>query len=443
MTGEQRRRAVGLLLFLAACFAIALHYFSLAGTNIIPGASSYQVQAVIPSAVSLAPKADVRIGGVNVGKVTKIAAAGSEGVYTLLGIQLDSHSPVYRDAQVFIRAKSVAGENYVEVEPGTPAAGAVPSGGVLGIDHAQDATQIDQIFSIFDAARRRDLRRALYGLGQGLANGGQDLNTTLEALSALPQQGTPAAQILAHDRTQLAGLIDSFGAVTRALGERGAGIQTFTRQVKVTAAAVATRDARLRALFEQLPPFLTQAQETAGRLQRFATSAAPVVGSLRIATEDLVPAIAVLRPAATEGKVVMARLQSFAAAATPALRQLRPFAAATTVFVPPLSAFLQQVKPMVTYLAPYWREISGFFSQDAASFQPTDSLGHVARIVLPISRSDLPGLLTPAEEQLLQKLQSGFDTRGNNAYPAPGHAGVGAPFSGAYPRLQADPPYAR
>jgi ABC-type transporter Mla subunit MlaD len=220
-------------------------------------------------------------------------------------------------------------------------------------------------------------------------------------------------------------------------------VQLFTRQVKVTAAAVATRDAQLRALFDVLPPFLTQAQETAGRLERFATSATPVVGSLRVATEDLVPAVAVLQSAAREGQVVMSRLERFATAVTPALTQLRPFAGVLTRFVPPLSAFLQQVKPMVTYLAPYWREIPSFFSQDAASFQHTDSLGHSARIVLPISRSDLAGVLTPAQDQLLQRLESSFDTRGTNPYPAPGHAGSGTPMTGSYPQLQADAPYTR
>jgi phospholipid/cholesterol/gamma-HCH transport system substrate-binding protein len=310
-------------------------------------------------------------------------------------LELDSHAPLYRDAQVFIRAKSVAGENYVELDPGTPAAGAVPTGGLLGVEHAQDATQIDQIFSIFDRARRRDLQRALYGLGQALGDGGSRLNRTLEAASALPDQGSPAAQVLAHDRAQLAGLIDTVGTVTRALGDRAASIQLFTRKVFATASAVATRDAQLRALFDQLPPFLAQAQETAGRLQRFAISATPVVGSLRVATEDLVPAVQVLLPAARRGQAVMSRLRSFSAAVTPALRELRPFAGVLTQFVPPLAAFLQQVKPMVTYLAPYTREIPGFFSQDAASFQQTDSFGHVARIVLPISRSNVSGVLTP------------------------------------------------
>jgi phospholipid/cholesterol/gamma-HCH transport system substrate-binding protein len=438
MTREQRFRAVGLFLFIAVCFVIASYYFSLAGTNLIPGGSAYTVQAVVPSAVSLAPAADVREAGVNIGKVNQISASGSG---TLLKLQLDSHAPVYRDAQVFLRAKTIAGENYVELTPGTPQAGAVPSGGMLGLNNAQDATQIDQIFSVFNQARRADLQRALYGLGTGLSDGGASLNRTLEAATALPGQGSPAAQILAKDGTQLGSLVNTFGTVTRALGDRAAGIRTLTTRIKVAAVAVAQRDAQLRAVLDQLPPFLQQANITAARLRTFSISATPVVHNLRIAAQDLVPTVQVLLPAAREGQSTVQQLGRFAVAAKPAMTQLRPFAEKATTFVPPLETFVREVRPMVGYLSPFGREISTFFALTASSFESTDALGHVARITLPVSRSDLAGVLTPAEDALLTKLDGSFDARGNNAYPSPGNAGHSIPYSGTYPQLAADPPY--
>jgi phospholipid/cholesterol/gamma-HCH transport system substrate-binding protein len=437
-------RAVGLVLFMGVCFLIAADYFRLAGTNLVPGSSPYTAQAIVPTGVSLAPSADVREYGVNVGRVDKIASAGPAGRYTLIEFQLNSHAPLYQNAQVYIRSKSVAGENYVELDPGTTAAGALRSGGVLGIQHSQDATQIDQIFSIFDHTRQRDLQRALAGLSQALSGGGgQNLNSTVDAAAALPSQGANAAAILAGDRTQLADLIDTFGTVSHALGQRAAAIQDFTHQVKVTSQAVAARDSQLKATLRQLPPFLSQATATADRLQTFAEVATPVLGNLRAAATNLVPAVTTLLPAARKGRVAMRALDAFASAASPALRRLQPFATAAGGFVPALEAFLRQAKPMVTYLAPYFREIGSFFAEDAASFQPTDSRGHVARIELPISQSDLAGILTPQQQQMLQKLNRSFDTRGFNAYPTPGDAASGAPPSGNYPRIQPDPPYLR
>jgi phospholipid/cholesterol/gamma-HCH transport system substrate-binding protein len=444
VTRAQWLRALGLVGFLALSFVIASIYFHAAGTDLLPtGSNPYTVQAVVPTAVALAPDADVREAGVNIGKVNQISSNGPVGAASLVKFQLDSHAPVYRDAKVYIRTKSVAGENYVELDPGTAATGALPSGGILGIDHAQDATQIDQILSVFDRARQRDLQRALYGLAGGLSNGGRNLNRTLEAASALPSQGSSAAAILAGDRAQLASLIDTFGTVTRALGERRISIQTLTRQVRVAAQAVVARDAELHTVLDELPAFVIQARQTAGRLQRFATDATPVVHNLRVAAQDLVPTVNVLLPAARNGQTVVRQLRAFATAAAPALRQLGPFASKATAFVPQLESFLRPAKPLVTYLSPYVRELAAFFGLDAASLQPADSTGHVGRIILPLSASNLAGVLTPSEQAVLRKLEGSFDTRGNNAYPAPGGISANAPFSGSYPHLMPDPPYGK
>jgi phospholipid/cholesterol/gamma-HCH transport system substrate-binding protein len=441
MSRAQRLRAVWLLLFLLVCFAISSYYFNLAGTHLIPRSEPYRLQAAVPTAVSLANAADVREAGVNIGRV---AAQRGRGDSTILELELDDeHAPVYRDAQVLIRAKSVAGENYVEVERGTPKAGALPSGGVLGIDRAKEATQIDELFSVFDEVRRRDLQRALGGLSRGLDRGGGDLNRTLEAAAAVPGEGAPAVRVLSRERDHVAGLVDSFGRVTRALGERGDSIRLLTRQAKATAEAVAARDQKLRETIAVLPPFLRQARVTSTRLNGFSRTATPVLRDLRLATTDLVPTVRDLLPAARGGQTVARELRGFARAATPALAQLRPFARVARPFVAPLEAFLRQANPFFAYMAPYWREVSTFFALDAASYQPTDALGHVARIALPVSRSNLSGVLTPEQDKALQALSGELDTRGNNAYPAPGEAGDPKPFTGTYPRVEADSPYTR
>jgi phospholipid/cholesterol/gamma-HCH transport system substrate-binding protein len=435
----QRFRALGLLLFLGGCFTISAFLFSLAGTNILPGAEPYRVQAIVPTAVSLAKAADVREAGVNVGRVANI---GDRGDVTILELALDhDKAPIYRDARVLIRAKSVAGENYVELQRGTPKAGALPSGGVLSISHADEATQIDQLFSVFDQTRRRDLQRVIGGLSGGLRNGGADLNKTLEAAAAVPTQGSKALDVFGTERAHVAGLVDSFGAVTRALGDRRDAIRTLTVRAAAEAEAVAARDAQLKAVLSELPPFVRQAGATTARLASFSADATPVIHNLRLATQDLVPTVRDLLPAAQQGRLVMRQLNGFARAAVPAIRQLAPFSRSGSGFVAPIAGFLRQMNPFFAYLAPYWQEVSTFFALDAASFQASDATGHVARILLPISRSNLAGVLTPAQEQALKDLGSSFDTRGNNAYPAPGGSADLKPYTGTYPRLVEDPPY--
>lgn len=439
MTRQQRLNGIKLLVFLGVCFAVSTYMFKVAGTTIIPGSEPYRVKAVVPNAVSLAPAADVRTAGVNIGRVKKLASHG-EG--TVMELQIDDdHKPVYRDARVLVRAKSIAGENYVEIQPGLPKSGEVPSGGVLPISQAGDATQIDELFSVFDDTRRKDLQRTLGGLSDGLKAGGSDLNRTLESTAALPDEGATTLRVFAEQRKHVASLVDSFGAVARALGDRKASVAQLTRQAKTAAEAVAVRDAKLRGLLDALPPFLRQTRSTSTRLASFSRRATPVMRDLRLATEELVPTVNVLRPAAVRGQSAVQELERFARTATPALKALAPFSRRASDLPAPLGAFLQQANPLFAHMAPYHREVATFFANDAGSFQTTDALGHTARILLPISRSDLPGLLTAEQEKNLQALQGVFDTRGTNAYPKPGGAGDATPMTGDYPRLEAEPPY--
>lgn len=437
-----RGDAIRLALFLGASFAVFLGLFSMSGGDLVPGGDGYRMQAVLPNSYALAKHADVRQAGVPIGEVT---AVREQGTATAVMLELDDdHAPVYRDGRVLVRSKSVAGESYLELDPGHPAAGAIADGGVLPIDRADAATQIDDVLSILDAPRRRQLQRALDGLGGGLDGHGDDLNRTFEGSSALVRHAAPVAQALAAERTHVASLVDSFGRVSRALGDRKDAIRLFVTRSKLAAEAVAARDDRLRSTVDELPGFLRQSRGTATRLKTFSVEATPVVRDLRLAAQDLVPAVDDLRPAAAAGRRAVRELGRFAVAARPALQALPAFSRVATNVVAPLSDSLRQLNPLVGYLGGYREELSVFLAQIAASTEATDTVGHLGRIMPVISRSALPGTLSTAEEQLLKSLTDAAgsaDTRGYNAYPKPGEAGKAKPFSGSYPRLEAEPPY--
>jgi len=362
---------------------------------------------------------------------------------TLLELELDEDAgPIHRDATVLIRAKSIAEENYVELDPGRPSAGALPEGGTLPADRALEATQHDDVLSIFDAPRRRDLQRTLDGTGRGLArSGARDLNRTLEATEAITENGADLARILAQEREHVAGLVDAFGRVTQALGDRRAAIRLLTRRARSTAEAVAARDAQLRDMLATLPPLLEQGRTTANRLAAFSVRATPVMRDLRLATEDLGPTVTDLRPAAREARTTVAELDRFARAGTPALERLPAFAGALEGFAGPYGQLLRHVNPFVGYLEPYFRELTNWFALNGAHTAAKDELGHAARVLLPISRSNLPGQLSEEQEAFVRRLTGDLDSRGSNAFPQPGEAGGAKPPSRPYPRLLPEPPY--
>jgi phospholipid/cholesterol/gamma-HCH transport system substrate-binding protein len=433
-------------LFLAACFGIFLYWLSLSGTSVVPHAT-YHVRAVVPSAIALAPKADVRQAGVKIGTVTGSSARGNDAV---LDLTIDpKYGPAYRDARVLIRGKSLLGENYVDLDPGSPRAGRVPDGGTLPISRSPESTQLDQILSTLDSKRRRDLQRILDVLGGGLGHHGRALNQFVGGTAHVLRSAATVNGVLAADDQQVAALVDDVGRVARALGARRAGIQLFAQQGPALARAVAARDQSLRQTLAALPSFLAQAHRTIGRLGRFSTTATPVMGNLRIATDQLAPAVADLQPAAQATRTTMRALGGFARRATPMVGRLQPFASETDRLMTPLEALLRQANPLLAYISPYMREVASFFSGMRAESKYYDALGHYNRVGAVLSKSLPVGLFTPKQDAALKALLKtgavtrALETRGNNAYPKPGTMLHPTPFTGSYPRLHADPPYRR
>lgn len=434
-------KASGLGLIAVLVAGVALFLVNLGGQNVIPWKSFYSIRAAVPTADNLDPYATVTEAGVDIGVVTSISRGpGAESTLHLrLGRQ---YRPIYRDATLLIRSKSVAEEKYVQLDPGHPQSGAIPEGGLLPASQAGQPVEFDDVMSILNRDRRLELDRFLAGIGPGL-NGGSDLNRTLASSADFVADASPLAQVLGRDRQQLASLIDSFDSVTSALGQRAVAIRTLTEATRRTAEAVAARDQRLRATLDALPPFLAQARTTSGRLQSFSQLATPVIGELATAAQRLTPAVRDLAPAASEGQQTVVGLDRFARAALPTVTRLRPFSRAGEALVPPLAGILRQLNPFVAYLGPYALDIARFFGVEAAVTENTDEVGHVARPLVPISRSYLAGLLPANVQAFLQAHSGNLDVRGFNPYPRPATDGNPSTFSGSYQRLAPESPYTR
>ncbi|MCW2997847.1 MAG: Long-chain-fatty-acid--CoA ligase [Solirubrobacterales bacterium] len=427
--------------FVLACVAMALVLFHSGGGQ-LPGGHNYRVQAVVPTAVALSPGAEVRMGGVQVGRVQDIANRAGTAV---LALDIDDeHAPVYRDARVDVRLKSLLGENYVEVDPGSPGTGTVADDGVLPLSGADEATQLDDVLSVFDKAARKEVRQVLDTLGGGLNGRGQGLNDLNDAAAASIDQAQPVTQVLVRQRAQVAGLVDDLGSVMRAVGDRGTALQVLARQGKVTAEAVASRDRMLQASLKQLPSALRQVRGTTLKLGAFSHQATPVVHDVASGVDRLGPAVTKLAPTARAARITVARLQTFATRGRPLLTDLKAFAGRTMPAFRPLDGALQQLNPLLGYLAPYANEVGSFFANLGSATNFRDATGNVARVMGVYNENSLL-TKTPEEDKLLDALFSigalkKLRPHGANAYPQPGGAADPQPFTGQVTQLRALPP---
>ena len=85
----------------------------------------YRVTVGFPEATQLAQEADVRISGVRVGRVKKKEPNAQTGL-TDTELEIEArYAPIPKDTRAILRQKSLLGETYVELSPGTRGAGKV------------------------------------------------------------------------------------------------------------------------------------------------------------------------------------------------------------------------------------------------------------------------------------------------------------------------------
>jgi phospholipid/cholesterol/gamma-HCH transport system substrate-binding protein len=440
MTSKSRLRirSAVLVAFAALCLGIFLLLLQISG-GLSLGAT-YNFEAVVPTAVQLVPNADVREAGVVVGKVSDISNRGATAV---IALALDSrYGPVYSDATVRVRTKTIVGENYIDLNPGTSKSGPIPKGGVLPIAQAQDAVQLDQILSTVDARRRARLRQLLSGLGGGLYGQSAQLNQTLSALSGTVDAAGPVAQALSAQSRQLGSLVDNLGQVFTALGDRATAIQRLAGGGLATASAVAAQDAAVRQTLRDLPSTLTTAQSTTAHLAAVGTAASPVLDNLGGALNALAPALRSLPGASAATLSALRRLHAVTPVAGRLLDALRATAPPAASAIPPLDGLVRELLPLVTYIAPYAPDAAHLLYELDSAGVGHDATGALARIVGMLGAASLT-TLTPQEKQALRALSAigvaqVLNLSGVNAYPAPGTAAVPSQLTTSYPHVNRD-----
>lgn len=419
---------------------ILLYYYGAAGGRLPTAEDRYTVRAVVDEPQQLLKHADVRAAGVKVGEVVAIEGRGAKAQVSL---DLEKEvAPVYNDATVLVRQKTLVGENYVEIRRGSPRAGQVPDGGALPETANQEAVPIDRVLNSLDPETRKNISTTLRSLGDGFERRGEDVNRFAAALQPLAGDGSQVTEILDAQSRQVADLIEQGNTVFAAVAERRRDLTSLVRAAKTTAEAVAERDEQLQESFAELPATLRQARSSVTRLSAFSGRAVPVVSDLRTAVSDLTPVVRDLRPTATAANRLFDELPRFTKQADPLLSKLRAFSKVAGPALPALDAMLRQANPALEYLEPYNRDLTHFLATFGGN-EFYDKYGGIGRCTCPVGDRSFanwtPAMKQAADVLLEQGIITRFQKTNNNHFRPPGSAPRGdIPFDGKYPRIEAD-----
>src|SRR3954462_7892457 len=117
--------------FALSCFGILLFLWVTFGGPTPFRAKSYELKVPFNEPPPPAEQSDVRISGVNVGKVQNIALAPN-GKQALATVAIDDqYAPLPESTRAILRTKTLLGETYIELTPGSNDGPELADGGVV------------------------------------------------------------------------------------------------------------------------------------------------------------------------------------------------------------------------------------------------------------------------------------------------------------------------
>jgi virulence factor Mce-like protein len=364
-------RIAVMVLFALSCFGLVLFLWLAFGGPIPLKPKGYRVNVSFKEASQLATEADVRISGVPVGKVKAIEPDTQTG-RSVVTIELKpQYVPLPSDAKALLRQKTLLGETYVELTPGTTSAPKLAEGGRLADGNVSETVELDEILRTFDKPTRNAFQLWMQTQAQAIGDNGRDLNDALGNLGPFAQDASELVDILNREQPAVQQLIANTGVVFQALTERDGQLRDLIVNSNRVFQTTASRDQQLKEAFVALPTFERESRATVARITRFANNANPLVTQLRPAARELSPTLTDLAALAPDLKALFRELNPLIdaskegfPAAQRVLRDLRPL-------LGQVDPALRQLNPVLEALSFYKPELTAFLANTVAATQAT------------------------------------------------------------------------
>jgi phospholipid/cholesterol/gamma-HCH transport system substrate-binding protein len=361
-----------MILFALSCVGILFFLWLSFGGSVPLQPKGYRMHVQFPEATQLAQEADVRISGVNVGKVKKKTPNRSTGL-TDAELEIDSrYAPVPRDTRAILRQKTLLGETYVELTPGNRRGPKLRDGATLRVGQVAPTVELDEIFRAFDPRTRRAFSSWLDQQGRAVQGNGQAINDAIANLAPFAEDTTDVLKVLHRQSGATRTLVRDTGTVFDALSERQGQLRGLISNSNRVFETTARRNAELAAAFRIFPTLLGETRLTVRRVSRFARATNPLVTQLRPAARELSPTLIDLKAISPDLRGLFKDLGPLIRVSRRGLPALRRVLDDTRPLLAQLDPFLRNVIPALDYLGLYKREITAFFSLDASSTQATE-----------------------------------------------------------------------
>lgn len=380
--------------FALSCFALLLFLWVTFGGSIPFKPKSYRISADFDEAITLQKEADVRVGGVSVGKVKALDLPAEENATRVVMEIAPEYAPISSDANATLRQKTLLGETYVELttgtefdergnpidDPATPddetvdvstlsgddAAEPLPEDGHLESSQVVDQVQIDEIFAALDEETRQAFQLWMKNSGIGVNGRGLDLNDAFGNLGPFSEDASDVLATLRRQEDALRGVVRNTGTVFEALTARDQELAGAIVGTNRTFRALASRDEELAETFSIFPTFNNEARLLLERLEVFAGNAGPLFRDLKPVARDISPTLRDLRRLAPNARRLFKNLDPLITESKTGLPALSRFLDALRPTMIALDPFLANLNPIVRYVDFYKPQVADFLANPAA-----------------------------------------------------------------------------
>jgi virulence factor Mce-like protein len=359
--------------FTLSCIGLVIFVWTQFGGTVPFAPQGYRVQAMFKETGLLVPGADVRISGVDVGRVTGVVHRGLDSRVTMDIFQ--QYAPIPRDTRAILRQKTLLGEAYVALSAGPGNGPKLPDGGTIPQSQVGSTQQLDQVLGAFGKPTQRDLVAFLSGSATALAGRGEDLNSGFANLDPALADLNVIVGVLDGEQGSMRQLLRSGATVFQTLGQRSADVKSLITAGDQVLSATAARNAALSATVNALPSFEAQLRTTLDHAKRTLGIAKPSLDALLPAAPLLTPTLRgliTLSGPALRLLHAAPRLLDDSIAALPAIERFN------RAFHPALDALepaVQQVSPIINFIGLYRTELVSAMANLAASLEATAPAG--------------------------------------------------------------------
>ena len=277
--------------FAISCFALALFLWLAFGGPIPLKPEGYRVTVPFQEATQLAQESDVRISG-RLGRQGEEHRARRRRLRrrddrARPGLRADPRGHAGRRCG----QKTLLGETYVELTPGSEEAESLPEGGRLPPAQVAESVQLDEIFRTFDPRTRAAFQDWMQGQAAALRGRGDDFSIAIASLPSFADQTDRLLRLLDSQDVALSSFVREGGEAFGALSERSGELRGTIENSAEVFATTAERNQELADIFRIFPTFLRESRATLARLEQFAVDTDPVVVGLRPAARELTPTL--------------------------------------------------------------------------------------------------------------------------------------------------------